>query len=132
MPVVQKPKAIAFLPCDQVIFEQRTRKPSVVGAFNLISADKFPARPLRVDVFVALSDGLGDVIIDVVVTRLADNKQLSAQSAEINFPDPLRMHHLRFRFQQLVFPSAGTYLFSLLADGEEISQYRVQVRQSEE
>jgi hypothetical protein len=130
--MIQKPKVIAFLPCDQVIIEQGTRKPSIVGVFDLISADKFPAKTPRFDLFVALSDGRGDVIIDVVVTQLADNSQLSAQSAEINFPDPLKIHHLRFRFQQLVFPSAGAYLFTLLADGEEISQYRIQVHQSEE
>jgi hypothetical protein len=45
----------------------------------------------------------------------------------VRFPDPLRVINLRFRVRQLIFDVAGTYLFALLLDNQEIAARRVRV-----
>jgi hypothetical protein len=86
----------------------------------------FPARA-RFDAFAALTDGLGTGIIDLVVRQLETDAELTAQSRELTFPDPLHVVNMRFRFRELSFPAAGSYLFVLLVDGEEIATRRVRV-----
>src|SRR5947207_1192693 len=99
MPVVQRPAAIGLMLCDQVLFEQGTQKPSLIGIFTGMPVEGFPART-RFDAFAALTDGLGTGIIDLIVTRMETDKEIGVQSRELTFPDPLHMVHLRFRFRE--------------------------------
>lgn len=123
----QLPSAITLMLCDQVVFEQGTQKPYLLGVFTGVAAEQFPTLPQRFDVFVALTDGLGDVTIDLSVTHLESNQEVFAQKMEVKFPDPLRIINLRFRFRQLVYEQAGTYLFALLVGDQEIAARRVRV-----
>ncbi len=132
MPIIQRPAALGLLLCDQLIIEQRTQKPSAIGIFTGITTDRFPSSPQRLDVFAALTDGLGDGTIDLLVTQLEGDQQIFAQSMEMTFPDPLKVVNVRFRFRQLSFPSPGVYVFALVVDGEEIAQRRIHVYQGEE
>jgi hypothetical protein len=56
--------------CDQVVYEQGTQKPFLLGVFNGIAADSFPAGPQRFDIFVALTDGLGEVPMTLSIVHL--------------------------------------------------------------
>ncbi len=130
--MLQRPKALGITLCDQVIFEEVTQKPSLIGSFTGVAIDHFPSVAQRFDVFAALTDGLGDATIDVVVTHLETERQIYAQSMQFRFPDPLKVINLRFRVRTCSFPEAGTYLFSLCVDGEEIAQRRLLVYLAEE
>ena len=132
MPFVQPPAPIGIMLCDQVIFERGTQKPSLIGVFTGVAASQFPSVPQRFDVFVALTNGIGDGVIDLVVIRLETEEQIAAQSMECSFRDPLHVTNVRFRFRQISLPAAGEYLVALLVDGNQKAQRRVRVYQVEE
>src|SRR5262245_56557490 len=125
----QRPSAINLMLCDQVVFEQGTQKPYLLGVFTGVAVDTFPAAPQRFDIFAALTDGLGKVTITLSVVHLDSNQEFYSQELTVSFPDPLRVVNLRFRVRQLNFDLAGTYLFSLMTGDQEIAARRVRVYQ---
>ena len=71
----QRPSAISLMLCDQVVFEQGTQKPYLLGVFTGVAADSFPTAPQRFDVFAALTDGQGDVRMTLSVVHLDTNQE---------------------------------------------------------
>jgi hypothetical protein len=128
--MAQRPSAISLMLCDQVVFEEGTQKPYLLGVFTGIAVDSFPTAPLRFDVFAALTDGAGDVSITLSVVHLETNEEIYAQQMTVHFADPLRVVNLRFRVRRLIFDAAGTYLFAFVANDEEIAARRVRVYQA--
>jgi hypothetical protein len=128
-PMPQRPSAISLMLCDQVVFEQGTQKPYLLGVFTGLAADAFPTAPQRFDVFAALTDGAGDVTMTLSAVHLETNQEIYSQALTVRFSDPLRVVNLRFRVRQLIFQVAGTYLFALKFDDEEIAARRVRVYQ---
>jgi hypothetical protein len=127
---MQRPSALGLMLCDHVVFEHGTLKPTLVGIFTTLASEPFPSVPRPIDVFAALTDGLGRMVLDLVVTRLEDDQQISAQSVEQEFRDPLQVVNVCFRFRSLSFPAPGQYLFQLLAEGEPVCHRRLRVRPS--
>src|SRR5438552_2682291 len=115
--------------CDQVVFEQGTQKPYLLGVFTGIAAENFPTIPRPFDVFAALTDGLGRVTMTLSVVHLDADQEIYSQSVTIRFPDPLRVVNVRIRVRRLSLEIAGTYLFTLTVDDEEIASRRVRVYQ---
>jgi hypothetical protein len=130
----QRPSALSLMLCDQVLFERDTLKPTLVGVFTGIACKSFPSLPHPIDVFVVLTDGVGRVMLELVVSFLdsEEAQQINSQRMALTFANPLQVINLRFRFRQLSFPAAGTYLFELLVDEEPLCHRRVRVYQSEE
>lgn len=123
----QLPKEISLMVCDQVVFEERTQKPYLLGVFTGVAASKFPTLPQRFDAFAALTNGQGSVTIKLSVVDLKTDQEIYAKSMAVDFPDPLRVVNVRLRVRELVYETAGTYLFTLTADGEEIAARRILV-----
>jgi hypothetical protein len=128
----QRPSAISLMLCDQVIFEQGTQKPYLLGVFTGVAADSFPTVPQRFDIFVALSDGQGRVPMTLSVVHLDTGLEVYSQKLTVRFPDPLRVVNLRFRIRQLILDEPGTYLFALMIDDQELAARRVRVYQKGE
>jgi hypothetical protein len=125
--MAERPHALSMFLCDQVTFEQQTNKPTLIGIFTRLSCDGFPSAPKHLDVFVALTNGHGTVVLDLQVIRLNTEDQINGQSVEVTFPDPLKVLNLRFRFRLLSFPEPGDYLFQLNCVQEIICYRRVHV-----
>jgi hypothetical protein len=131
--VIQPPKALALFLCDQVIFERGTDKPSLIGLFDTLRLPAVPGLAPRFDVYAALTDGLGTITVDLVVLSLDDEeRQVYGLSAEVQFPSPLFVVHLRLRLAAWQVLAEGAYALSLLVNGEELAQRRLQVRLVEE
>ncbi len=125
----QRPNAISLMLCDQVVFEQGTQKPYRLGVFTGVAAQQFPTAPQRFDLFAALTDGVGKVTITLTVVHLDTNEEIYAQQITVEFLDPLQVVNLRFRVRQLMFDAAGTFLFALTMDDQQIAARRVRVYQ---
>jgi hypothetical protein len=123
----QSPSAVSLMVCDQVVFEQGTQKPCLLGAFTGVAVDRLPTAPQRFDIFAALTDGLGDIPLTLRIVHLETNQQIYAQKLKVKFPDPLQVVNLRFRVRRLIYEAAGTYLFALIANDEELAARRVRV-----
>jgi hypothetical protein len=125
--MVQPPKSLGLFLCDQVIFERGTQKPSLICCFAGMAVRGFPSGPQRFDVFAALTDGLGDVTIDLTATHLETDQEIYARRLSLRFPDPLQVVHFRYRVFDCDFPAPGAYLFALFAGEVEIAACRVYV-----
>jgi Family of unknown function (DUF6941) len=129
----QRPSPLSLMLCDQVVFEQGSQKPFLLGVFTGVAATRFPTLPQRFDVFAALTDGQGAVTMTLNVVHLDTNQEIYSETMTVNFPDPLRVINLRFRVRDLIYSMPGSYVFALTAkDGEgetEIATRRVRVYQ---
>jgi hypothetical protein len=125
------PIAIGMTICDYVIIEEGTEKVSLIGILTKWVAKQFPWTPPQFFVHVALTDGLGEVTIDLVVSRLDTGQELYARRRQIHFVDKLRQLQLIFRIRDLVLPTPGVYQFSLLAAKEWTAQRSIRVLSGE-
>ena len=126
------PVAIALTLCDYVVVEEGTHKVSLIGMLKDWRVRRFPFVPPRFFAHVALTDGLGDVTISLVVSRLETNEDLYSLSTSIHFADKLREKQVVFRIAKLSIPAPGAYQFTILANGEWTGQRRVEVLEAEE
>jgi hypothetical protein len=129
--MIQQPVAVGLALCEQVIVEETTRNITLVNCFTRLHLRNLPAEATRLAVFAALTDGIGDATISLVVHRLDTMEELYNQEYRVRFSDPLQEVRVLFRLNRLVFPSAVRYQFALMADGELIAHRVAQVIEME-
>ncbi len=127
--MIQPPKALGLFVCDQVIFDRDTLKPCLIGCFAGLAVSEFPSGPQRFDVFSMLTDGLGDVTIDLTATHLDTDEEVNMRRVPLRFPDPLQVVYFRYRVLDCDFPAPGVYLLALSVGDVEITACRVRVYQ---
>jgi hypothetical protein len=132
MGMVPGPIVLDLTLCDYVIVEEGTRKVSLIGIFGKLPADHFPFLASPFCVHSALTDGLGDATIDLVVSRLDTLEEVYARQRRIIFSDRLRELHVIFRISDCSFPTAGIYQVVLLVDKEWAAQRRFRVVSEED
>lgn len=112
------PTATGLYVCEKVIIEERTRNPTLVSGFSLLRVSRFPSPPRHISVFASLTDGLGEVTMNLVCSRLDTLEEVYSRQSRVTFPDRLQEVHFHYQMQQLVFPVPGLYQFTLCAENE--------------
>ena len=79
-----------------------------------------------------LGEEFPDATITVAVANLETLENVWESSWPIRFTDPLRAFRLIFRLPGIVFPAPGGYQVSVLADGEWLAQFALEVTEKEE
>jgi hypothetical protein len=105
-----------------VVIEEKTRNVTLVNSFKRIKADTFPSPPVPMDVYTVLSDGLGDIPLDLSVVRCDTLEEIYLRSSRVNFKNPLQQIRLYWHVQSCSFPVPGRYEFGLHADRELLTQ----------
>jgi hypothetical protein len=126
------PIAVGLTLCDHVIIEERTRKVSLIGTFTGLRVSDFPAVAPPFSVFALLTDWAGDATIELSVLELDTEAEVLILRNRVHFPDKLAEVRYHARLRQCTFPGAGTYQFTLLADGEWVAQRRLRLYSSED
>jgi hypothetical protein len=121
------PIALGLTLCDYVLVEEGSKKVSLIGSFIGIRAAKFPFVPLPFCVFAPLTGGLGDGRVELSVTDLDSNEEIYSLVRALRFPDRFVEVHVLFRLSECEFPQAGSYLVTLLIDGDWIAHRRLRV-----
>jgi hypothetical protein len=106
----QRPLVVGLLLCEQLVIEENTH--NVTHRFTA---------------FAALTDGLGEVTIDVAIKHLEDYEEIYRQAVRLRFTDPLQEVRFIFRVTQCSFPAAGAYEIGLSADGELLVAHKFYV-----
>jgi hypothetical protein len=70
--------------------------------------------------------------VELTVTWLEADKEVFALRRRLRFPDRLTDVGVLFRIAGCVFPAPGTYLFTLLCDGEWVAHRRIHVQSRQE
>jgi hypothetical protein len=125
-PLQDNPVAVGLMLCDQVIVDKDTNKPCLIGIFTGLAVQDFHEAQ-RFSAFVALTNGRGQVNVELVGLRLDNGEQIYKQTYSVLFPDPLKVVNLNIRVRSIVFPAPGWYDFVIRVRGEPVSQRRIHV-----
>ncbi len=124
------PVLLSVIICDLVIIDRITDKPSIIGAFETISAPKYPARHPRLAFFCQLTNGHGKAGITVkLVDVQEEDKTLFEGTIEQKFRDVREVANLTFDIGGMVFPRPGEYRFQIYAGTEFLGERRIVCRQ---
>ena len=129
--MVPRPIALNLTVCDYVIIEEGTRKVSLVGVFSGIRALTFPFFRPPFCVFVALTDGQGEAEVELTVTHVESDEEVYSFQRSVRFPDRFTEVRVLMRLAECPFPAPGSYMFTLLVDGEWIAHRRIHVYSTE-
>lgn len=122
------PYALALIVCDQIYKDAATGKKSLLGMYSAITADSFPAVHPTTAVFIALTDGHGEVPIKL---RLIDVDEEREPVFEIkgraNFSDPRMVVELSLQTPPFQFPAPGEYRLQLFGgvDDDPLMERRI-------
>jgi hypothetical protein len=110
--------------------EEGTKKVSLIGSFASIRAPEFPLLRPQFCVFAALTDGQGEATAQLSVTHLETDREVYTLLRGLRFPDRFTEVRILFRLLEFRFPAPGSYLFTLLIDGEWAAHRRIRVYQA--
>jgi len=122
-----RPVLLAILVCDTIIRDEATKKLSLIGLFNRISAAKFPCRHPEMHVFVSLTDGHGTCPAELRLIHRATEQALASLQGMMTFPDPRSVVEMSFPFRGAQFPEPGEYSFDFYTSGELLGSRPFQV-----
>lgn len=112
------PEVLAMIICDTVIEDAESGKKSLIGIFDEVHTTSLPSLINELNVFVSLTDGHGSPGAELRCVNAATEDELFRTTGEIEFPDPLTVVDLHFRFQGCEFPDEGEYRFQFLCAGQ--------------
>jgi hypothetical protein len=123
--MTQRPVAIGLLLCEQIIIEDGTHNVTPVNCFTHRTAAAFPCTLLPFVVLAILTDGVGEIPLEVLIQRLDTFDEVYRTARSFQFTDPLQEMRCTVRIRTCSFPLPGPYLVSLLADNEMIAQRKL-------
>ena len=125
--MVPPPIVLGLTVCEKAIVEEGTRNVTLVSTFTKLLVDEFPTSPQKFSVYVVLTEGHGNGIINVVISSLETNREVHQTRGPIHFPDQLMEMRLLFNVTNCVFPAPGAYQLMLVLDGECLALRRIHV-----
>jgi len=118
----------AFLICDQIIQDRQTGKMSLIGLFQDLRADRFPAVHPMLWIYASLTDARGSYRFEIQFVDIANSNVLGKGTPpKIQIPGPLETTELCAQLGNLQLPGPGTYEFQLLANGELLATKSLRV-----
>jgi hypothetical protein len=125
--MLQRPTALGLILCQEVVFESKTHRATLVDTTNWLRCQTFPSPPQQLVAYALLTDGTGDASMALTITRPDTLEELIEHRWRMRFTDPLRFVPIKARYSKLSFPLAGRYAFNLFADGELVTLTVLQV-----
>lgn len=118
-----KPTPIALVVCDSIYTEENSGKTALVGLFNGIAVQSFPAKHARMGVFASLT-GLrdGSVAKLEIVHGETDEVVVSAQGPFPKGFTPITVVDMNFVFNNVIFTSEGSYYIRFWANDHVLMQ----------
>jgi hypothetical protein len=104
MAMVQRPSAVGLTLCRLVIVEEKTRNVTLASTFQRLEFEGFPATAEPFCAYAVLTDGLGDLALDLIVSRCDTLEEVYTRSFQATFKDPLRQLRLWWRVRSCSFP----------------------------
>jgi hypothetical protein len=130
--MIPPPLALGLTVCEKAIIEDGTRDVTLVSIFRERLVDGFPSPPQSFTVYAVLTDGLGDAIMEFVISNLETDAEIYRRRFAIRFPDRLVELRLLLRVKKCSFPTPGKYQVTLLVDGDWIAQCHMRIAAPED
>jgi len=121
------PEVLAMIICDTVIEDVESGKKSLIGLFDHVHTSHLPSIVNELNVFLSLTDGHGLRAAELRCVNTATEEELFRTEGEVEFPDPLSVVDLHFRFQGCEFPEEGEYRFQFFCEGDLLRERKFHV-----
>jgi len=122
------PVVLGMVIGDTVIRDVETGKPTLVGIFNRINAQVFPAVHPILHVFVSVTEGRGEGRARLELVEEKTQQVVNSLEVPVRFPpDPTEVADLNFRLAKIAFPRPGSYRFNFVWAGEVVGSRRFKV-----
>ncbi|HUT34311.1 MAG TPA: hypothetical protein VNE39_12570 [Planctomycetota bacterium] len=128
----RKPEVLALVLCDQIIRDEQSHKPYLLGVFSVIYAGKFPALHRNSAMYLAITNGRGKYQTQLRLVFAETEEELMVAEGQIDFRDPLQVFEVSFQLPPLPLPTPGKYRFDLLCDGMLCGSRSVVAQQMQE
>jgi hypothetical protein len=129
--MAQGPVAISLFLCEQVIIDAETWNVTPVNCFSRRTVEHSPPEPIPFVLFAVLTDGSGEISLEVRIHRLDTMDQMARLVRRYRFEDPLQEVRFILRVRGSSFPVPGHYQITLLADNEILGQRKLVILQKE-
>ena len=113
-----KPSPIALVVCD-ALYQDPSGKTALIGLFNMLAAQSFPATHPQMCVYAAVTDVHPNTRFRIVI----ENPETGQKAAEVEAPqpppgklNPTTICDMRFILQMVTFPVPGRYDIQFWAD----------------
>src|SRR5947207_2224766 len=125
----QRPVAIGLLLCEQIIVENATHNVTPVNCFTHRTVDTFPSVPFPFVVLAILTDGAGEIPLEILIQRLDTLDEVYRAAVSFRFTNPLREVRCTVRIRHCSFPVPGHYQVLLFADNEMVAHRKLVLTQ---
>jgi len=115
--------------CELYIVDAATRNLTLVNLFTELKFPVFPSPPKTWSVYSQLTNGFGEIVLDLAVIQLSTDRPIAAFRRTIRFTDRLQEVRYLFKFEDCVFPEAGSYEVALSANSEPLARTRIRLVQ---
>lgn len=121
------PYLVAALVCDAAATDPTTRKKSLIGIFDRLWVDRFPAqRPLSV--YIRLTDAEGEYKIEVRFVQVSSGQALASAVGQARIDNRLNSLDMVMDSPPLPIPDEGRYEFQIYANEAYLGGTFIDVR----
>ena len=118
------PVPIAFLVCDQVSQDATTGKPTIVGVFNNIGSQQYPAQHSQLTLYIKMIDCEGQYQSRIEFFRVSTQEKLLEATGTVSSQNRHAYTEIVVPIVNLPLPAAGEYEFRLWMNDKFISNIR--------
>lgn len=119
------PYPLAILLCDQIIVDERSKKKTLVGVFDVIHVKNFPALHPSLSIYARLTDAEGQYKFRMDYVQVKNDGLLfRVETPNIAIADRLRVQELVMQFPPIQIPEPGEYEFRLWANERYIGRVK--------
>ena len=118
--MIEKPKVLSMVICDEVLEDKRTNKKSLIGLFNRVNTVQFPAKLARMHLYFSLTNCHGKYQTTLQYGFLKGMKVLGQIHGQISCEDPNAILECDFELVDVVFAQEGFYNFEFLIEGKSL------------
>lgn len=120
------PVAIGLVLCEVVIVDEKTHNVTPVNCFGRRRLPEFPGTATFY-VVAWLADGLGEMLVEVLVRNLNSTDEVFRMEQRMPFGDPLKDLRFTAQIRDCPFPAAGYYEVVLSVEGEFVAHRKFQI-----
>jgi hypothetical protein len=125
--LAEPPIGIAMVVCDQILEDSNTSKRSLIGLFNTVACESFPACLTKLCVFVSVTQILGRVSLTLMCRNETTDERIVSVPGAAESNQPNAVLEIGYEFDNFSFPRPGLYTFELLHEEEQLLQTRFNV-----
>lgn len=124
--VATTPFPLALVVCDHIWRDPYSGKVNLLGTFNAIASTTFPLIQPVLSVYVALTDGQGEMEVRLRLIDVDDaSEPIFDFNTAVNFGDPRIVGEIEFSRTHVAFPVPGEYRLQLYANHEFLMERRL-------